>query len=58
MPNTEGRLAGIHPHDPSLGEVLLSGNIPAREGQMIRVGLAFSSTDVVWVNLTRMGLRV
>lgn len=57
MPNTEGRLAGIHPHDPSLGEVLLSGNIPAREGQ-IRVSSASSSADAVWVNLTRMGLRV
>jgi len=57
MPNTEGRLAGIHPHDPSLGEVLLSGNIPAREGQ-IRVSLASRSTDAVCVNLTRMGLRV
>lgn len=49
MPNTEGRPAESHLYDPSLGEFLLSGNIPARERERdIRVNLAFSSTDAVF----------
>lgn len=46
MPNTEGRPAESHLHDPSLGEFLLSGSIPARERD-IRVNLSSCSTDAV-----------